>query len=56
MPEIATVCATPGVFQGDLLTVAIAAWVRCSDAESGNWTLTMSRPWSCWGMKPVGAR
>ena len=33
-----------------------ASWVRWSDAESGSWTLTISRPWSCCGMNPVGAR
>ena len=37
-------------------TWATASWVRCSDAESGSWTLTISRPWSCCGTKPVGRR
>ncbi len=54
IPAMATVCATPGVSRAISSTLAIASWVRCSDAESGNWTLTMSRPWSCCGMKPVG--
>ena len=52
---MATVCATPGVSRAIFSTCAMASWVRCSDAESGSWTLTISRPWSCCGMKPVGA-
>ena len=55
IPEMVTVWATPGVSRVILSTNAMADLVRCSDAESGNWTLTISRPWSCWGMKPVGA-
>ena len=55
IPEIVTVWATPGVSRAILSTSSMAAWVRCNDAESGNWTLTISRPWSCCGMKPVGA-
>ncbi len=54
-PEMATVCATPGVCRAISSIFATARLVRSSDAESGNWTFTMSRPWSCWGMKPVGA-
>ena len=54
-PEMVTVWATPGVSRAILSTSAMASWVRCSDAESGNWTFTISRPWSCCGMKPVGA-
>ena len=50
-----TVWATPGVSRAIFSTSAMASWVRCSDAESGNWTFTISRPWSCCGMKPVGA-
>ena len=36
MPAIATVCATPGVSRVIFSTSAIAAIVRCNDAESGN--------------------
>ena len=48
-------CATPGVSRAIFSTCARISWVRCSDAESGSWTFTMSRPWSCCGMKPVGS-
>ena len=47
-------CATPGVSRAISSILATAASVRCSDAESGSWMFTMSRPWSCCGMKPVG--
>ena len=55
-PAMTTVCATPGVSRAILSTRASVSCERWSDAESGSWTLTMSRPWSCCGMKPAGAR
>ena len=55
IPAMATVCATPGVAWVISTTLAMASWVRWSDAESGSWTFRISRPWSCWGMKPLGA-
>ena len=61
MPPMPTVCATPRLLLPSESRRAIrstsfrAAWVCSSDHESGSWTLTMRRPWSCCGMKPVGA-
>ena len=40
-PETPTVWATPGTLLGDLVDLlARTASVRCTEAESGNWTLT----------------
>ncbi len=55
IPAMATVCDTPGVSWTISTTWAMAASVRWSDAESGSWTPRISRPWSCCGMKPLGA-
>ena len=55
IPAMPTVCSTPGVAWVISTILAMAASVRWSDAESGSWTPTISRPWSCWGMKPLGA-
>jgi hypothetical protein len=38
-PETATVCATPGVSRAMSRTWSITACVRCTEAESGSWTL-----------------
>jgi len=46
MPERVIVCATPGVPRVISSTRAMISWVRWSEAESGSWTFTMSRPWS----------
>ena len=51
-PETATVCATPGVLAGDAADALHHSWVRCTEAESGNCTLTSSQPLSCTGMNP----
>ena len=48
--------ATPGVSRAIFSTFSMTSTVRSSEAESGNWTLTTSRPLSWMGMKPVGTR
>jgi hypothetical protein len=55
IPETVVVWATPGVSRAIRSTTAITSLVRWTDAESGNCTFTIKRPWSCCGMKPVGA-
>ena len=55
MPEFVTVWPTPGVSRAIRSTSSATSWVRSSEAASGNWMLTINRPWSCWGMKPLGA-
>ena len=55
MPATVITCATPGVARVIRWSWSSVSWVRWSEAESGNWTLTISRPWSCSGTKPVGA-
>jgi len=42
--------------EGEVRAVLERAGVRLSDAESGNWMLTISRPMSCSGTNPSGAR
>ena len=55
IPTKQTEWAIPGVFRGIPATRLATSRVRSSDAESGSWTMAISRPWSCSGMNPVGA-
>ena len=56
LPAKATVCAIPPTLCEIFSILATTALVRSSEAESGSWILAISRPWSCCGMNPVGAR
>ena len=56
LPLIETIWPTPSVCRAIFSILATAALVRSSEVESGNCTLTIRRPWSCCGIKPVGAQ
>ena len=55
-PRLEIVWATPGVSRAICSTFSITSTVRSSEAESGNWMLTTSRPLSWLGMNPAGTR
>ena len=52
-PRFVIECATPGVSRPIRSIFSMTSSVRSSEAESGNCTLTTSRPLSCVGMKPA---
>ena len=54
IPTKLTEWESPASSAGFLATRLATSRVRSSDAESGSWTLAISRPWSCSGMNPAG--
>ena len=55
-PEIAITFSTAGFLPAMALTRSSTAWVRSSEAPSGNCAVTRMYPWSSIGRKPVGTR
>ena len=53
-PATPTVCSTPGVLPAICSMRATTSRVRWTDAESGNWAVTIRYPLSWLGMNPVG--
>ncbi|MNV63630.1 hypothetical protein D3C71_1562340 [compost metagenome] len=53
-PSTLTMLETSGCCSANFSTSSITAWVRCSVAPGGSWTLAMTVPWSSPGRKEVG--